>query len=679
MIHPVVEAIFKHETESPLRRAICFKSNVIDYAALAFFMKKGAAFLHDKYGIDKRDVVMISAVSKPEFVVLWLAALYLGATVISVDKSMTTMKILQLYDFVEPKVFLSSIKLDAEQRNVFFLRESYNHIVSMGYNPVVPTPATLDPEDITEIIFTTGTTGTPKGAMLSVNCVRAITINTVNGTKRNADDVELLPLPLNHSFGIRVLRALLYVGATVVLQNGFLFLKETLFNIENYNCNGMASVPASMDKLMRTMDEEGFKELFAGMKYVEISAGSLSVASKIRILKMLPNADIYNVWGSSETGGAIFLDIRRSLQHISSLGIPERGCEISFVTEEGKEISADSVKNAGRMIMSGPMCMSGYYKMPEETKSTLKDGAIYTNDIAYRDTDGFIYMLGRADDIINVGGEKVSPIEVENVCGMYKYVKECACIGVPDRDGEYETVPILFVVASSAKFDKKELVESAKKHLEPYKLPREIILVDEIPKNFMKKVDRKALRKNLSDNLLEGNNPVVNAIHSRRSVRKFTEQEISHEVLERIVECGIHAPSGHNMQSWHFAVITNGDMISEIKNVTREVAERKRVYFYGFDNPRALVMISNDRRNPYGIQDSSCAAQNIMLAAYSYGLGSVWLNPLMTLCDEPEIRDVLNRCGVPECYNVWAMIALGYPANDPAPLAKKKNVVSWIE
>ncbi len=679
MIHPVVEAILTHETESPLQRAICFKDNVIDYAALSFLMKKGAAFLHEEYDIGRQDVVMVSAVSKPEFVVLWLAALYLGATVIPVDKSMTPARLLQFYDFVKPKVFLCSVKLEAEQRKVISLKKSYDHIREENYSPNAPKCATLDAEDIVEIIFTTGTTGNPKGASLSLSSVQSITSNTVNGTKRNVDDIELLPLPLNHSFGLRVLRALLYLGATVVLQNGFLFLKETKFNIETYKCNGISSVPASMDKLMRTMDGDAFYELFSGMKYVEISAGSLSVASKLRIIELLPNTDIYNVWGSSETGGAIFLDIRRSMQHISSLGIPAEGCKISFVSDEDKEIVADSAQNAARMIMSGPMCMSGYYKMPEETQRTLKGGKLYTNDMAYRDEEGFIYMLGRADDIINVGGEKVSPVEVENVCGMYPYVQECACIGAPDRNGEFEMVPILFVVVSSAKFDEDELINYAKTTLEPYKVPREIVITDEIPKNSMKKVDRKALRKQLSDNSSVGNNLVVNAIRSRRSVRRFTEQVIPRDILESVVECGIYAPSGHNMQTWHFSVVSDTAMISEIRQKIGDTTKRKKVYFYGFDNPQALILISNDKRNPYGIQDSSCAAQNIMLAAYSYGLGSVWLNPLMTICDDPEIREVLGRCGVPKDYNVWAMIALGYPASNPAPLAKKKNVVSWVE
>lgn len=679
MVHPIVEAVLRHEAESPDHLAVCFKNDAIDYATLAFYMKASASLLQEKYKISERDIIMISAVSKPEFVVLWLAGLYLGATIVPVDKAMTPAKLSQFYDFVEPKCFFYSVKPDSERVNCVSLKEAYDSI-SCGNQSISAHECTaLEQNHVSEIVFTTGTTGNPKGAMLSLHGITAITLNTVNGTNRSSDDIELLPLPLNHSFGLRVLRALLYVGATVVLQNGFMFLKETQSNITKYNCNGISAVPASMDRLMRNIDREAFVELFSGLKYVEISAGSLSVDSKIRILELLPDANIYNVWGSSETGGAIFLDIRRSMPHISSLGLPANNCKISFVSDDGSTIVADSAQNAGRMVISGPMCMSGYYKMPDETEKILKDDYLFTNDLAYKDKDGYVYMLGRVDDIINVGGEKVSPIEVENVCSMYEYVQECACIGAHDETGEFEYVPVLFVVTSSALFNEKDLIDKAKESLEAYKIPKKIIITEEIPKNSMKKTDRKALRSMLENECPVTNNPVINAIHSRRSVRKFTDESIPHDILESVVGCGICAPSGHNMRTWHFTVVVNERTICEMKEIIRRVAENKGVHFYGFENPKALILISNDRRNPDGIQDSSCAAQNIMLAAYSYGLGSVWLNPLMTICDEPEIRELLDGGGVPRDYNVWAMIALGYPAVSPSPLARREDVVTWVE
>lgn len=175
-------------------------------------------------------------------------------------------------------------------------------------------------------------------------------------------------------------------------------------------------------------------------------------------------------------------------------------------------------------------------------------------------------------------------------------------------------------------------------------------------------------------------NPVIQNILSRRSIRKFTEEPIPRPILETILMAGYHAPSGRNLQTWKFTVLVSASKIQELKNAIQEVAQEQDIkQFYGFENPTTLILISNDRRNENGIQDSACAAENMMLAATSYGLGSVWLNHLKTICDEPQIRSFLNDCEIPKNHNVWAMVALGYPAEEGKKLGKKNAVVRWIE
>ncbi len=289
-------------------------------------------------------------------------------------------------------------------------------------------------------------------------------------------------------------------------------------------------------------------------------------------------------------------------------------------------------------------------------------------------------MLGRADDIINVGGEKVSPVEVEDTAEMFEQIRECGCVGVADPDGIFGQIPVLFVVPQDAEFDQKRALEFLSKRLEQYKLPKKFVTVNSLPRNWMQKLDRGKL-KEMWENGQSGleENAVVSAIYGRRSIRDFLDQRVPRELLEHVVACGYQAPSGHNMQAWKFTVVRDRDEIKRLKEIISVVAKRNKVFFYGFNSPDALILISNDRRNPNGIQDSSCAAQNIMLAAHSYGLGSVWINALKTICDEPEIREILTSYGIPETHNVWATIILGYPANQPSALAKKENVVQWIE
>ena len=126
-------------------------------------------------------------------------------------------------------------------------------------------------------------------------------------------------------------------------------------------------------------------------------------------------------------------------------------------------------------------------------------------------------------------------------------------------------------------------------------------------------------------------------------------------------------------------MIRNHEKIEELKKTISKVAEEKNVFFYGMNHPDAVILVSNSTKNENGIQDSSCAAENMMIAAQSYGIGSVWINALKTICDEPEIREMLDGFGISPKHVVWAMICLGYPDGETKPIARKTDVVGWVE
>lgn len=675
----LVDAVLEHAEKQPDKVALIHKKQTITYGQLACYMKKGAAALKREYNIKAKDRVMLTGLSKPEYVVLLLAVQYLGAVSVPTDKSAVSESLSNLYKYVEPALFLTDSKINDEEVRTTSLRDFYNQMLQGQDDPDI---SYVHPEgsDIAEIIFTTGTTGRPKGAMLSYNAVRQSGINTIVGTKRRSEDIELLPLPLNHSFGMRVLRAMIFLGGTIVLQNGFLFIKETRQNIENNACTGISIVAASIEMLYRSLGNT-FREVFSQLKRVEVGASSLSVAMKEKLLEILPQVELYNVWGSSETGGAIFLDVPNSPGHLGSLGILAEGVGIKIIGPDGEEVKGDSPETAGRMILSGDMKMSGYYGQEDVTKETLIGDYLYTNDIVYRTEEGYVYMMGRADDIINVGGEKVSPIEVENIAGLHPEVRECACISGEDREGIFEKVPVLFVVSEKGSFDEKDMRQFLSSRMEQFKIPKYFVEIDELPRNRMLKIDRKALKEKWEKGEDESSNSaVITTIFNRRSIRDFEEKPVPRHILESLVECGIMAPSGHNRQSWKFTVVEKQDTIKQMKEIILKAAEKNKARVYGFNNPGAIIIISNDVRNDDGVQDSSCAAQNIMLAAHSYGLGSTWNNALMKLCDEPEVRRMLDDFKIPKTHNVWAMIFLGYPANMPkAPVRKKESVIHFVD
>lgn len=667
----LVQAVLDRGEITPDRPAVLFKDEQLTYGGLSHKVKALAKELKEKYGVRRHDFVAVTAVSHPEYIAVLLAVQYLGAVVLPLDKAAKPTAVLDICAAAETKLLLTDFKIEGavSLKGLYTLAED---------KVAAPRYELPKPEDLAEILFTTGTTGKPKGAMLTYENLQASMDNTWNGIGMLDSDRVLIPLPLNHSFGMRVLRAALWGGAAVVLQNGFAFAKEIENNITVHSCTALVSVPTSMDLTLRQMGER-FPKILGKLRYIEVSAGALPIDMRKRLLGLLPHTQIHNTWGSTETGGALFLNLSEHPDKLASAGKPLEGIDLKVVDKEGNTVEARDIDSAGRMALRGRMQMVGYYNMPDATAQSLIDGWLLTNDMVYIDRDGYVYMLGRADDIINVGGEKVSPVEVEQAAQEFSGVRMCACIGVDDPDGVTGKAPVLYVVPESG-FQEAELARYLAGRLERYKLPKRYILVHTLPQNRMQKLDRSALKRmweETADTPLT--NDVIRCLMERRSVRDFTDQPVPRALLEVILQTGIHAPSGHNMQTWQFTVLLQREKIQRLKQVIAPVAERRKVHFYGFNDPPVIILVSNDRRNHDSIQDSSCAAENMMLAAHSLGLGSVWINALSSICDEPEIRELLDSYGIPARHTVIATLALGWPQEPGRLLAKKQNVVRWVE
>lgn len=687
----------------PTKAAVIFKSDTVTYEQL-YTRILGAARVLEAEGAVKGDRICFTAVSKPEMVVMYLGIQAISAVPVFLDKNATPENMLAIYHDAEARFLITDkpLKEYADQCSHLSMRDVYARACAEAERGDLFLDFSPAPADLAELLFTTGTTGKPKGVMLSYDAVYHIFMNTIRGIQIAEDEVLLLPLPLNHSFALRVLRAVLYRGATAVLQNGFTFAKAVEENIETHHCTALACVATSYE-VMKTQMQDAIGGILSKLRFIEFGAGAVSIRQRREICALLPNVQIYNTWGSSESGGAIFCDVSDCVRRdasgepsvVGTLGRPLPGeVEVAILSPEAPlsdpeklighlseyflPVNATDAAHPGRMVLRGAMQMSGYWKNPEGTAQTLVDGWLLTGDLAYLDEAGNVYMLGRADDLINVGGEKVSPIEVEELAGQYPGIRECACVGAEDPEGLTGQIPVLFVVAKPS-YDEDELLRFLAGKTERYKLPGRILKVEEIPRNRMQKIDRKALRALLeqgSDATLM--NPTVETILSRRSIRKFTDKEIPQEILKILLRCGVYAPSGHNMQTWHFTVLTKQEEIVRLRDATAAVAhERKDVHFYGWENPKALILISNDARNVDGCQDASCAAENIMLAARSYGISSVWLNPLMTLRNISPVREILDEYGVPASHTVWASVALGYSAAEGALLKKRMDVVTW--
>ena len=668
--------ILENSLMSPKKIAITYNSRSITYVNLVKHIKIVAARLLN-LGIKRGDIILLSAVSRPEVIAAYMGIQYCGAVVVFIDSHYTLKTINSIYDETRAKLILTDKLMGSYQEKmvIYSLKEIYyseSDCLELDF---------IEPKgsDIAEILFTTGTTGFSKGVVHTYDSIYAIMMNTIIGTGITENDCILLPLPLSHSLALRVLRAALYKGATIVLQNGFTFVKDIENNLKKNHCTAIIVVPAAMEMLYEKLGNR-FSEVLGELRYIEVGAGSLSINQREKYLNLLPNTIIYNTWGSTETGGIIFANIAEVMGKIETMGTLGKispHLQIRVLDENGKELKSNK-DNPGRMAIKGMMIMNGYWNNPDLTQKTIRDGWLITNDLVYLNEDGYLFMLGRIDDIVNVGGEKVSATEVENIICQYEEVKECACIGVDDKQGIWGEIPIAFIVQNE-NYEESILKKYLVTHLERYKMPHKYIYVSSLPRNYMGKIDRKTLKRIYMEKTDKRiTNLVLENILGRHSTRSFQDKPIPRDELEMILKAGYHAPSGHNRQTWRFTVILSKEKILILKKQI-EMSAKKRVYVEALNSTTCLILISNKINNPDGCQDSSCAAENIFLAAQSLGIGSVWINALMNLCEEKNIRDLLRSYEIPENHKVWCMVALGYPAHEGKVSIRKENVVFFVK
>lgn len=693
MTKTIIDIIKENSAKFENKVAIQTKKEEITYKKLWEQVDVLSGYLRT-IGIKKGDRVILEAVSEPAYVIVYLALQKNGAITAPVERGMKPEKLSYLIKLIDVNTYISKKGTKAENIKC----KSYEDLMKDAneWNMVIPYERPSG-NDISEIIFTTGTSGNSKAAMHSIDGITCNTSNTINGIDMLETDRILLPLPLNHSFGMRVLRSALEVGACVVLQSGAVFADALIGSIDNYNCNAMACVSATMESVLKEIGEEKFKEAFSKLRYIEFSAGAVPRSMREKLVHLLPDTKIHNTWGSSESGGCLFLNVSDNPEKIAAVGkAPEHITTAIYSDDEDKFIEGTGKNVIGRMAIKGEMIFKGYYNQEDVSRESLKDGWFITNDLVWRDEDYYYYILGRADDVINVGGEKISPSEIENALFDFKGLKGCACIGIPDVEGVLGEVPVLlYAVKDNADVDEDKLKQTISIKVGPYKTPAKFVKIKFIPKNYMKKTDYKRLKKIYKEHGIDGfaeleeeeegqerkyelNNVVVETILQRKSKRNFTDEEVPKDIIDMLVKVGCSAPSGKNLQTRRFTVISDQNKISELKEIVGNIAKEKHTSFNGFNNPALLILISNDRRNKDGIQDVGVSAENIMVAAESYGLGSVWLNPLMEISDEEAIRQKLDEYAIPKNHIVWAVMAIGWPS-EPAPeFYRRPNEVYYV-
>ena len=346
-------------------------------------------------------------------------------------------------------------------------------------------------EMLCDILYTTGTTGTSKGVMLPHRAIVAVSENVRYAARINSENIYLVPTPLNHAGAIRKVYVSMLTGTTVVLIDGLTDIRRFFRYIKEYGVTSVILPPSAVRMLLLLAAKE-LAKYADQLDHIHTGSAAFPEADKERLCALLPNTRLYYGYGSSEAGCSCLFNYAEHMGKLNCAGKPNVNAEILIVDDDGNEVKA-TADNPGLIAVRGSMNMVGYYNEPELTAKSLRDGVVYTNDLGYVDDEGFLYVIGRRDDVINIGGLKIAPTEVEAVVLRYPGIADCACFAVQDRMGG--AIPKLNIVPENGcEIDVNDLKRFMGEYLEAFKIPKTVAFVDSIPKTYNGKTDRKLLK-----------------------------------------------------------------------------------------------------------------------------------------------------------------------------------------
>lgn len=451
-------------------------------------------------GVGKGDRIAVYASNCPEYMDLFWAAGKLGAILQNLNWRLTVHELTSIVADGEPTLLIYS---DDWLKQVDQLRPTLTtvkSIVALGegaegdvsFSERDDQPDTigdlpeLDLDDPWGIYYTGGTTGTPKGAILTHGNLFWNSVNTITSWGITCDHVAPLQLPFFHIGGPNIFMVpLVHVGGTTILCREF-DLDETFRLIAEGHITHYVGVPTMYQMIQSDprWDEADFSQL-----ELVISGGApcpLPVMQKF----WDKGIDFKMGYGLTEAAGNNFwLPPDRVRDKTTSVGHPIFHIAMKVVAEDGSECGPDE---PGELWIRGPHVTPGYWRRPEATAETIVDGWLHTGDVAVRDKEGFYTIIGRSKEMYISGGENVYPAEVESVILSFESVAEAAVVGIPhDKWGEVGRACV--VPAPGADYDEVALRAFLDERLARYKVPREIVVLDELPKTAIGKIDKKLL------------------------------------------------------------------------------------------------------------------------------------------------------------------------------------------
>lgn len=494
----IEELLVAHARRTPDKVAVMARRASATYREL-LARSQAVATIYARLGLTAGDRIILAADKELEFVYAYFGAHLAGITVTPLDARTNDARLQYIIGALEPGIVIGFAPEMTCGVRTLALRELGEMLVATDTSGAsaladenladqaadyqLPAPTT-----VADILFTTGTTGEPKGVELTVGNVAAAARNINTFIGNGSEDIEVLALPISHSFGLGRIRASIAAGATIYLLGSFANVKKLYRVLAETRATIFTMVPASYRYLVQ-LSGARLGEFADQLKYIELGSAYLAHEEKQALADLLPHTRICMHYGLTEASRSTFMEFHEDSARLDSVGRPSPYTEVAVFSPAGVRL-ADG--ECGEIAVRGEHVTHGYYR--RDASGDFYGEYFRTGDYGYTQ-DGYIYLVGRYKELINVGGKKVSPVEVEEVLRALPAVADCACVAAPDPSGLLGEVVKAFIVwEKGAPTDLAPLRAAVSASLEGYKVPQLWERVDAIPRTQNGKIQRLKLK-----------------------------------------------------------------------------------------------------------------------------------------------------------------------------------------
>jgi long-chain acyl-CoA synthetase len=507
MIHHFLENSAK---AFPEKAAVITEKDRATYAQINSDANRLARLLLD-HNVKDKDIVVLIMDNSIEYVISYYAVLKTGAAIVPFSNDLKPETINHLFRELSPKAVISSKKferllsacdLNSSTLSAMIIKDVSSQLSQPEKKlafPVIPwselsnynNSTNLDKKtnenSLASIIYTSGSSGIPKGVMLSHLNIKTNTDSICQYLHLTCEDIQMVVLPFFYVMGKSLLNTLFSVGGTIVINNKFAFPASVLNQMVEEKVTLFSGVPSTYAFLLNRSPLEAFKNKLTHLRCCTQAGGHMAASIKKKLIQMLPeHTDICIMYGATEASARLtYLEPDQLENKINSIGKPIPGVKIKLLDPDNQEIPAGQT---GELVASGKNIMLGYWKDPVTTAKALDENGYHTGDQGYIDEEGFLFIKGRKDSLLKVGGHRINPQEIEDAVMETDLVVESAVIGV--KDDLLGNRLIALVTPINKDINANMILSKCSRLLPKYKMPSEIKLVKILPKNANGKIDK---------------------------------------------------------------------------------------------------------------------------------------------------------------------------------------------